>query len=63
LATAGTGDVLSGIVGALLAQQVPAFEAAAIGAWLHGSAGRRGPERGLVASDLPGLIPGVLERL
>jgi NAD(P)H-hydrate repair Nnr-like enzyme with NAD(P)H-hydrate dehydratase domain len=55
--------VLSGIIGALLAQQVPAFEAAAIGAWLHGAAGRCGLERGLVASDLPGLIPGVLAGL
>ena len=63
LATAGTGDVLSGIVGALLAQQVPAFKAAAAGAWLHGRATARGPARGLVASDLPGLLPGVLESL
>ena len=63
LATAGTGDVLSGIVGALLAQEVPAFRAAAAAAWLHGSAAQRGPVRGLVASDLPGLLPGVLESL
>jgi NAD(P)H-hydrate epimerase len=63
LATAGTGDVLSGIVGALLAQEVPAFRAAAAAAWLHGRAARRGPARGLVASDLPGLLPGVLESL
>ena len=63
LATAGSGDVLSGIIGALLAQQVPAFEAAAAGAWLHGAAGMRGSARGLVASDLPGLLPGVLEGL
>jgi NAD(P)H-hydrate epimerase len=63
LATAGSGDVLSGIIGALLAQQVPAFEAAAAGAWLHGSAARRGASRGLVASDLPDLLPGVLETL
>jgi ADP-dependent NAD(P)H-hydrate dehydratase / NAD(P)H-hydrate epimerase len=63
LATAGSGDVLSGIIGALLAQQVPAFEAAAAGAWLHGTAARRGPSRGFVASDLPDLLPGVLEML
>ena len=63
LATAGSGDVLSGIIGALLAQQVPAFEAAAAGAWIHGTAARRGPLRGLVASDLPNLLPGVLETL
>ena len=63
LATAGTGDVLSGIVGALLAEGVPAFEAAAAGAWIHGQAGRRGPARGLIAGDLPDLIPAVLESL
>ena len=63
LATAGTGDVLSGIIGALVAQQVPAFEAAAAGAWIHGRAGRLGPLRGLVAGDLPDLIPAVLESL
>jgi NAD(P)H-hydrate repair Nnr-like enzyme with NAD(P)H-hydrate dehydratase domain len=63
LATAGSGDVLSGIIGALLAQQVPAFEAAAAGAWLHGTAARRGPARGFIASDLPDLLPGVLEAL
>jgi NAD(P)H-hydrate epimerase len=63
LATAGSGDVLSGIIGALLAQQLPAFEAAAVGAWLHGAAGMRGASRGLVASDLPALLPGVLESL
>lgn len=63
LATAGTGDVLAGIIGALLAAGVPAFRAAAAGAWIHGQAGRRGPARGLVASDLLALIPTVLEGL
>lgn len=63
LATAGTGDVLSGIIGALLAQHVPAFEAAAAGAWIHGQAARLGPSRGLVAGDIPDLIPQVLQRL
>jgi NAD(P)H-hydrate epimerase len=63
LATAGSGDVLSGVIGALLAQQVPAFHAAAAGAWLHGAAARRGPAHGLVASDLPGLLLGVLQEL
>ena len=56
LATAGTGDVLSGVIGALLAQGVPAFEAAAAGAWLHGTAARLGPPRGFVAGDLPDLL-------
>lgn len=60
LATAGTGDVLAGIVGALLAQRLAPFHAAAAGAWIHGQAARRGPSAGLVASDLPALIPQVL---
>lgn len=63
LATAGTGDVLSGIIGALLAQRVPPFEAAAAGAWIHGQAARHGASRGLVAGDIPDLIPLVLDRL
>lgn len=63
LATAGTGDVLSGIVGALLAQGVHPFEAAAAGAWIHGSAGRLGPRRGLIAGDLLDLLPRVLDTL
>ncbi len=60
LATAGTGDVLAGIIGSLLAQGVDAFAAAAAGAWLHGEAAMRGPARGLVASDLPAALPAVL---
>lgn len=63
LATAGTGDVLSGVIGALLAQSVEPFEAAAAGAWIHGRAGRLGPRRGLVAGDLLTLIPQVLDTL
>jgi ADP-dependent NAD(P)H-hydrate dehydratase / NAD(P)H-hydrate epimerase len=63
LATAGTGDVLAGIIGALLAQRVPAFEAAAAGAWLHAQASKFGARRGLVASDLPDLLPQVLDAL
>jgi hydroxyethylthiazole kinase-like uncharacterized protein yjeF len=56
LATGGTGDVLSGIVAALLAQNMPPFEAACAAVWLHGAAGElAGP--GLLAEDLPALIP------
>lgn len=63
LATAGTGDVLSGTIGALLAAGVPPLRAAAAGAWLHGEAARLGPRVGLVASDLIDALPEVLERL
>ena len=63
LATAGTGDVLSGIIGALLAQRVPALEAAAMGAWLHASAANFGYRHGLVAGDLPDLIPAAIGNL
>jgi NAD(P)H-hydrate epimerase len=45
LATAGTGDVLSGLIGALLAKRLPPFEAAALGALAHGLAGRAAGER------------------
>jgi NAD(P)H-hydrate repair Nnr-like enzyme with NAD(P)H-hydrate dehydratase domain len=60
LATAGTGDVLSGTIGALLARGLPALEAAAAGAWLHARAGQHGPAFGLVASDLVQLLPTAL---
>jgi ADP-dependent NAD(P)H-hydrate dehydratase / NAD(P)H-hydrate epimerase len=60
LATAGTGDVLSGVVGAFLARGVPPAEAAALGAHVHGRASARGPAEGLVAEDLPQLVAGWL---
>lgn len=63
LATAGTGDVLAGICGALLAQQVPPAQAAAAAAWLHGRAAGRGPAIGLVAGDIPDLLPQVMSEL
>jgi NAD(P)H-hydrate epimerase len=56
LATAGTGDVLSGIVGAMLARGVPANRAAAFAAHIHGRAADLGHREGLVASDLPALV-------
>lgn len=51
LATAGSGDVLAGIVGAHLALGMPAFEAAAGAVWRHGEAGRMAG-RGLTAEDI-----------
>ncbi len=62
LATAGSGDVLGGFITGLLAQGMPAFQAAAAAAWLHGEAGANfGP--GLIAEDLPERLPAVLARL
>lgn len=63
LASAGTGDVLSGVIGALLASGVEPFRAAAAGAWLHGRAAQHGPRTGLVASDIPDLLPDVFAEL
>jgi hydroxyethylthiazole kinase-like uncharacterized protein yjeF len=62
LATAGSGDVLTGLIAGLLAQQMNAFDAACCGAWLHGDAAHRfGP--GLIAEDLPEMMPQVLAGL
>jgi ADP-dependent NAD(P)H-hydrate dehydratase / NAD(P)H-hydrate epimerase len=62
LATAGAGDVLAGFVAGLLAQRMPAFEAAAAAVWLHGETGSiAGP--GLIAEDLPDALPHVYQRL
>ena len=62
LASAGTGDVLAGLVTGLLAQGMDPFDAAAAAVWLHGRAGSAvGP--GLIAEDLPGEIPGLLRAL
>jgi NAD(P)H-hydrate epimerase len=62
LATAGSGDVLSGLVSGLAAQGMAAFDAASAAVWLHGACGRAlGP--GLIAEDLPEALPGVLRAL
>lgn len=64
LATAGTGDVLSGTIAGLLAQGVAPFQAACLGAWLHGQAGLRCAaalgQSGVVASDLLPHLPAIL---
>jgi NAD(P)H-hydrate epimerase len=52
LATAGSGDVLAGAILGLLAQGMPAWQAACAAAWLHGAGAHRGPA-GLIAEDLP----------
>ncbi|MEK1905057.1 MAG: NAD(P)H-hydrate dehydratase, partial [Pseudomonas sp.] len=63
MAGAGLGDVLAGLIGALRGQGLPAFEAAALGVWLHASAGQQlgASGRGLVASDLLPTIRQLLE--
>lgn len=59
LATAGTGDVLAGLVAAMLCRAVPPLQAAASAAWIHGRAVQLAPRAGFVAGDLLGLIPHV----
>jgi NAD(P)H-hydrate epimerase len=62
LATAGSGDVLTGLIAGMLAQGMNAFDAACVGAWLHGEAASLfGP--GLISEDLPEMLPAALSSL
>ena len=60
LATAGTGDVLSGVIAGLLARGVSPFEAAACGAWIHSEAANNCLAEGMIASDIIRVLPEVL---
>jgi len=63
LATAGSGDVLTGIVASLLAAGLDPLDAASVGAHVHGLAGRTGPRIGTTASDVVDGIPDALDHL
>lgn len=67
LAAGGAGDVLTGIIGALLAQGLSPYDAAALGGYLHGTAGelarRQHGAAGVIASDLPPLLPSIIQAL
>jgi NAD(P)H-hydrate epimerase len=67
LATAGTGDVLTGVIAALLSQGLEAFAAAAAGVWLHAQAGREAARRvgcpeGVIATDVISALPAARSR-
>ena len=62
LATAGSGDVLAGVIAAFLAGGMTAFDAACAAVWIHGDAATFGPP-GLIADDLPELVAAAIARL
>lgn len=62
LATAGSGDVLAGMIGALLARGMSGFDAARAACWLHGDIARTSPD-GMIAEDLVTRLPGRLDEL
>lgn len=62
LATAGSGDVLAGVITGFMAQGVAAFHAACIGAWLHGAAAQHF-QPGMIAEDLIATLPATLQAL
>ena len=67
MASAGMGDVLSGIIGALLAAGMSCFDAACTGVWLHGTAGDKAEvekgEHAMIASDVIDALPGVIQQV
>ena len=62
MATAGSGDVLAGICSGLLAQGMPAFEAACAAAWLHSEAASHFGA-GLIAEDIADQLPHILQKM
>jgi NAD(P)H-hydrate repair Nnr-like enzyme with NAD(P)H-hydrate dehydratase domain len=62
LATAGSGDVLAGFAGGLMAQGIDTLVAASMAAWIHGEAGRR-VGAGLISEDLERQVPDILSAL